>query len=92
MSRRTFGQRLRRSRLDLGAGRLRTVVAAPVAIAIPLARRGSLVTGHPVDVVLFFEKIRHVQKRVALQTQIDKRRLHSGEHPRHPAFVNAAGQ
>jgi hypothetical protein len=49
--------------------------------------------GH--DLVVLFvvlEEIRHVKKRVAIQADIDKSRLHARQDARHPAFVDAPGQ
>jgi len=49
--------------------------------------------GH--NFVVFFvvlEEIRNVEKRVAIQADVDKRRLHARQHPRHPAFMNAPRQ
>jgi hypothetical protein len=38
----------------------------------------------------FFEEIRHVQERVALQAQIHESGLHARQNARYAAFVNAA--
>jgi len=39
-------------------------------------------------IFLLFEKIGDIKKRVALQPEIDKRRLHSWQNARYTAFVN----
>jgi hypothetical protein len=45
-------------------------------------------------VVLFvvFEEIGDVQKCIAIQADVDKRRLHARQDSRHAAFMNTAGQ
>ena len=48
------------------------------------------IDGHPIEILVLFEKIGHVEERVPFQTQVDKSRLHAGQDPRHAAFVNAA--
>jgi hypothetical protein len=53
---------------------------------------GALITCYLVKVVMFFEEIGHVEKRVALQTDIHECRLHSGENARDASFMNAAGE
>ena len=40
------------------------------------------------SVFLFLQKVGDVQKRVALQANVDKRRLHARKHARYFAFVN----
>jgi hypothetical protein len=45
----------------------------------------------PVFVVLkVFEYVAYIQEGVAIEADVDKRRLHAGEYPRHFSFVNAA--
>ena len=39
-----------------------------------------------------FQKVGDIQKGIALQTNIHKRRLHAGQHARHAPFVNRTGQ
>ena len=46
-------------------------------------------------VVVFLEilqNVGHVEKRVALQAEVDKGRLHAGENLRHATFVDVAHQ
>src|SRR6185312_3727305 len=45
-----------------------------------------------IDVFVLFEEIGHIEKRVALQAKVDKRRLHAWKHARYPAFINASRQ
>jgi hypothetical protein len=53
---------------------------------------GALIACYLVKVFMFFEEIGHVEKRVALQTQIHECRLHSGENAGDSSFMNAAGE
>ena len=45
-----------------------------------------------VILVVIFKKIGYVQERVALQANIHESGLHSGQHARDAAFMNAAGE
>ncbi len=45
-----------------------------------------------VVLLVVFEKIGNVQEGVAIEANVDKRRLHARQHASHPAFVNAARQ
>jgi hypothetical protein len=62
-----------------------------IAIAFPISDR-SLIAGDLVEIVMLFEKVRNVEKRVALEANIDESRLHSWQHARDAPFMNAAGQ
>ena len=78
-------------------------ITVPIArLAIPPSRsrlsgsRASL-TGRSspvtlIEVLVFFQEVRYVQKRIALQAQIDEGRLHAGKHARHTSFMNTAGE
>jgi len=41
-------------------------------------------------VFLLFEKVGHIEKGIALQADIDKRRLHARQHARDAPFVNGS--
>src|SRR5579885_479868 len=45
-----------------------------------------------VVLLVVLEKVRDIEECVALQPDVHKRRLHAGQHPRHPAFVDASRQ
>src|SRR5579859_1502411 len=64
-----------------GSGRNRRRCVRPLAMAV-------------VMIVVFeiFEDVADVQERVAVQSDIDERRLHTGEHAGDPALIDAADQ
>ena len=60
-------------------------IAALLAVAVVLAR---------FELLEFLERVDdvgHVEEAVALETDVDERRLHAGQHLRHPALVDVAG-
>ena len=52
----------------------------------------AFVAGDFVEVFVFFEEIGHIEKRVALQPQIDEGRLHAGQDAGDTSFMNAASE
>ena len=89
--------KLRRPRAPAGThGGTRSPVTIPIAVAVPLTAiltRRPFVAGHAIDVfVLFFQEVRYVQERIALQAQIDEGRLHARQHARHAALVDTPGE
>ena len=49
--------------------------------------------GHDLVVlVVILEKVGNVKKGVALEADVNECRLHSGQNPRDPSFVNTAGE
>ena len=46
---------------------------------------------HRVVFLVVLEKVGYVQERIAVQPDVDKRRLHSGQHARDTAFVDTSG-
>ena len=82
------------------AGTLAGAGAAQAAAARHCALRNAvqledllLHAGHDLVVLLVvLEEIRNIEERIAVQADIDERRLHARQHPRHPAFVDASRQ
>ena len=68
-----------------------TSVSAPIAIPFPVTHR-ALVAGDLVEIVVLFEEVRNVEKRVALESYIDESRLHSGQDARDAPLMNTAGE
>ena len=54
-------------------------------------RRGAMIV---IVVIIFeiFEDVAHVEEGVAIQADINERRLHARKHASHSAFVDAADQ
>ena len=67
-------------------------VTPAVTIPVSVLPHGALVAGYLVEVVVLFEEVRNVEKRVAFEAHIDESRLHSGQHARDAPLMNAAGE
>jgi hypothetical protein len=64
-----------------------------VGVAIDDHRGGRFVRAVPVIVILkIFEHVADVQKRVAIQSDVDECRLHAGEDSSYFSFVDAADE
>ncbi len=81
--RRNDGGRFQVRRADDGCGRLNLLQAQHLLFHV---------THYLVVLFVVFEEVRNVKEGIALQADIDERRLHARQHTRYPAFVNAARQ
>jgi hypothetical protein len=65
-------------------------ISPAVTVAIAILAHGALVAGYLVEVVVLFEEVGNVEKRVAFEAHIDESRLHSRQDARDAPLMNAA--
>src|SRR5581483_3318735 len=84
-----FGRACRR--FNYGGANFTRLSATYRSTVSPLANRFfGLIVPQGFEILVLFKEVGDVEKRIALQTQIDERRLHSRKHACYAALVNAA--
>jgi hypothetical protein len=93
-----FYKRLHRGRLCRGL-HPRLIPPPEIPIPSPIPPAAVVVTrtnrrnvAHFIDILMLFEKIGNVQKRVPFEADIDERRLHARQDARHTSLMDAPCQ